>query len=201
MYRFYDGELNQFYSEELEENEVLPEAMTLIQTFKVGQTIYGLGHSTDDDNMVNEVYLLELDVDKFRFLPDFRTISTIAGDGYFKNFQNAFLDLEISPNESKVLISHKLPERDGFLSFRTITFDENLNLIEEHDLELEHKGAPFFPRGSSWTSYKKIPYTFGTTSSSPFEIDEKRTIYSYGHIKGDDENWFQYTEAYLHSPR
>ncbi len=187
IYRFYDGDLNLAETKELAEDKILPNAITLRRTFKLGDKIYGLGEKTTEQN--NEVYLLEFDLNKFQFKSDYRTISSISGPGYFKNFLNAFMDVRISNDESKVLISHKLPERDGFLSFRLITLDGNLSLIEEHDIEFENRGGIFFPKGSSWTVFGGVPYAFGTGGSAPFKIDNEGVIYTFGHIKGDDENW------------
>lgn len=175
MYRFYDETLNLAYSDQLEPEEILPPEMTLSLTFKVGNEIYGLAYKTDVDLMLNELFLLEFDQEKFRFRPNYRTISTVAGEGYFRKFRNAYLDVEFSEDDSKILISHKLPERDDYISYRIITLDQNLDLIEEHDIEFEDNGTPFIPIGLDW--------------SSSFEIDNDGTLYTYGHVVKDDENW------------
>lgn len=171
-YRFYDEKLQLVRSNEIAPEDLLPAKMTLSTTFVVRNKIFGVAYGTDDEKSLNEVYLLEFDHYKLSFRPDFKIISSIAGDGYYKNFRDAFMKVELSQEKEKLLISFKLPENGEFVAYRTIIFDGNLDLIEEHDIEFEFNGLPFVLGGLAW--------------HSTFALGDDGTLYTYGHLKGDE---------------
>jgi hypothetical protein len=171
-YRFYDQDLNLVNSNEISPEELFPSKMTLSTTFEIGNKIFGVAYKTTDEKSLNEVCLLEFDQQKLSFRHDFKIISSIAGDGYYKNFRNADLNVELSKGKEKLLISFKLPENGDFIAYRTIIFDRNLDMIEEHDIEFEFNGLPFVPEGLDWYS--------------TFALGDDGTLYTYGYLKGDE---------------
>ena len=190
MFRVYGSTMELLSSKEIHKDEIGPADMDVPYMFSVSNQLYGIGTKTIADQQRNEVYLLRWNVNEFRFSNDYDLISSVEGEGFFRNFENAFLDVATSQGEEHVLISHKLPERGENLVFRLIHFDSNMELTDHNDIEFEVDRIPFFPRGSSFTSRKGIPYTYGTSGVSPFEIDNSGIVYTYGHPKKDDSQWF-----------
>ncbi len=186
----YDDELNESYSKLVDTEDFIPDDMTLSQVFVQADKVFGLGYKTDPKKKTNELYLLEFDRERFRFLPDMKLISRLVGKSYLRDFHHAFTNVDFSNDGSKVLISHRFNEINGLPSFRVMTFNEKMQMTGSHDVIFSHEEKKFLLQGKDWEIIEGSRNIFFSGAESPFEIDDFGNIHTYGRDLKDRKNWW-----------
>jgi hypothetical protein len=168
-------------------DQEIPGPMVSRTRFEFNGKIYGIGSHTNTSEKTNHIYLIEFDTQALKWKSDKTEIGSIVED-YFRDDANMFIDVDVSSDESKLLVCHKLPEKDGYLRFRFIVFDRQMKVLWQADHEMRYKDNIFFPCSSSWTGGTGMFITLDQGVSGGFKITNGGQVVTWGNPKRDDEN-------------
>ncbi|MCF8257114.1 MAG: hypothetical protein K9J06_06155 [Flavobacteriales bacterium] len=153
--------------------------------FEVGDRIYEFFSITDGKAKTNKLLCRTLDKGKLMMNKDATEIFTLKGEAYYKEFKNAFTQIDVSPNGELFLIAVKLPEeKDRFRKFRFMVFDKNFKLIWEKDEKFFiNKDLKFKVVNRDWVSAGGGNFFFrmgNTGSHKAFDVGDDGEVVTWG---------------------
>ncbi|MCB0754176.1 MAG: hypothetical protein KDB98_01185 [Flavobacteriales bacterium] len=158
--------------------------------FYFGDRRYLLLGTTERDKKQNVFTIREID-EESEEVSQPEELGQLNGEDYYFIIENADLDYWISDDESKLLISYKLPEkRDNdrvkYRRYRYMVFDRDLNLLWEKEVDFKHKNGRVSYGGNARISNDGHIFCYGTVDRGRgFKKDERFGVNLY-HISEDD---------------
>ncbi len=175
----YNGAMEKVSEKEVTHKSMVPQPMEIANVVTTGNSCYGIGYQEFSSEKKDEVYLLKWNEKEFKFGPEFTTISTIVGPGYFQNMANAYISITESHDGSKILVSHKLPEDGNIISFRLMVFDREMSLESSTDIRFDIEGDVYVPLAGGWQGSGSKPGKWFSTWDSIFNIDSNGDVYTW----------------------
>lgn len=145
---------------------------------------------TEKENELNVFTLTELDEEGEPVAQPIE-LARIQGKDYYYGVGNAYLDYDISPDESKLLLSFKQPEKrdknnDLYKIYRFMVYDKDMNQEWAEDIEFENKGGRNKYSGSKQLMNDGSIYCFSTIDRGRGASKGHRFALKLYRIKGSD---------------
>lgn len=159
---------------------------------EVGDEIYEFYSVTDKKAKTNKLFCRTLDKDKLSPNRDDAELFTLKGEAFYKDFANAFTQVEIAPSGELFLVAIKLPEeKDRFRRFKFMVFDRKFNQKwEKTEKFYIKKDQKFKVVNQDWISAGGGNFFFrmgNTGSYNAFNIGDDGEVVTWGvNDKGRD---------------
>lgn len=170
---------------------------------EIDDAIYEFYSISDKKAKTNKLYCRTLDKDKLTPNKDETEIFTLKGDAFYKNFANAFTQVDRSPNGDLFLVTLKLPEeKDRYRRFKFMVFDRDFKLKwEKVEKFYINKDKIFKVVNRDWISAGGGNFFFrmgNTGSYNAFQINNEGEILTWGvQDKGRDYDEYKRFETYV----
>lgn len=164
-----------------------------IMRFDFGGTRYHLMGTTERDAKRNVFTIREIDEDGEE-VGSPEELGQLNGEEYYFIIENAKLDYWISNDESKLLISYKLPEkrdqdRVKYRRYRYMVFDTELNLLWEKVVDFKHKDGRVSYGGNARIDNNGDVFCYGAVDRGrKFKKDERFGINLYYFTEDSEES-------------
>lgn len=159
---------------------------------EMGDEIYQFYSITDKKAKTNKLLCRTLNKEKLSLNKDGAELFTLSGESFYKDFANAFTQVEVSPSGNLFLVAIKLPEeKDRFRRFKFMVFDRKFNLkwerVEKFYIKKDQK---FKVVNQDWISAGGGNFFFrmsNTGSYSAFDLGDDGEVITWGvNDKGRD---------------
>ncbi|GEM_PF-1455807 len=198
------------YSNQLKKIKVnnleLPKEKILRNTemhMELEEQIFEFYSISDVKGKSNKLYVRTINKETMGYNKDDKEIFTLAGEQFYKNFANAFTQIDRSPDGSKFLVAFKLPEEeDRYRRFKFMVFDREFNLIYERvEKFFIEKDKIFKVVGRDWLAAGGGGFFFRMYNSGSyraFQLGNDGQIITWGvHDKGKEFEHPDRLETYV----
>jgi len=152
---------------------------------EIGDEIYEFYSISDPKAKYNKLYSRTINKETLAPNKDDKELFDLSGEKFYKNFANAFTQIDRSPDGSKFLVAFKLPEdEDRYRKFHFMVFDRQFNLLwEKTEKFFIDKGKIFKVVGRDWMSAGGGGFFFymaNTGSYRAFQLGNDGEILTWG---------------------
>ncbi|MBI1287899.1 MAG: hypothetical protein GC178_10000 [Flavobacteriales bacterium] len=170
---------------------------------EIDDAIYEFYSISDKKAKTNKLYCRTLNKDKLAPNKDDTEIFTLKGEAFYKNFANAFTQVDRSPDGGLFLVTLKLPEeKDRYRRFKFMVFDREFKpLWEKTEKFYISKDKVFKVVNQDWVSAGGGNFFFRMANSgsyNAFSINNEGEVLTWGvQDKGRDYDASKRFETYV----
>lgn len=152
---------------------------------ELGDEIFEFYSISDKKAKSNKLYVRSINKETLKYNKDDRELFSLTGEQFYKDFKNAFTQIDRCQDGSKFLVAFKLPEEeDRYRRFKFMVFDREFNLVwEKVEKFFIEKDKIFKVVGRDWVSAGGGNFFFrmgNSGSYNAFQLGNNGEILTWG---------------------